>query len=260
MVIKQARVSLTLEKYFGKEFRSKWKLEKYYDPNLPAIFLGLYKNEDFDAFLSHKSFRLFVLGGSDMTPKNFLRLQEVINDGRTFTCMHPGEISNTLSQNNIPHKHMYIQLKDYSKYKPVPLGDKIYVYFGASRQDLSYYKWEEIVEPLISQYGKDRIIFTKNQTSNYLINSIYPQAFVYIKPAVTGGTTTMWELGHMGIRTLGKGDLLPPNFTQYFNVDHLISLITEEEKYISKTRVDVATEVKELFETSKNWLDLDFWK
>ena len=259
MVISQARVSPTLEKHFGKEFRSKWKLEKYSNPNKPAVFLGLYKNEDLEAFMSHKSFRIFILGGSDMTQSTLSRLQGVMNDGRTFTWMYPGKISNILSQNNIPHKQLYIPLKDYSQFKPVPLGDKIYVYRGAIRQNPSYYKWKEIVEPLMSHFGKNRILFTQGQNVQSLVKNVYPQSFVYIKPNEKGGNTTMWEVGHMGIKTLGKGQQTLPNFTEYTDLSNLVSLIEAEEKYIGTTRTDVADGLNKIFK-GPEWLDLSFWK
>lgn len=259
MSIRQARVSKTLEKHFGRGFRSKWGLSTYSNPNEPAVFLGLYNSDDLNAFLSHKSFRLFILGGSDMKPATLLKLREVIRDGRTFTWMYPGKISNILSKNDIPHKQLYIALKDYSQFKPVTLGDKIYVYRGAVKQNPSYYKWEEIVDPVISHFGKNRVLFTEGQSIDSLVKKVYPQTFVYVKPNEKGGNTTMWEMGHMGIKTLGKGQLPLPNFTEYSDLSHLISLIENEEKYIGQVRNDVSEGLQKIFK-GPEWLDLGFWK
>lgn len=259
MKITQAYVSPILERYFGKGFREKWNLTEYSDPNEPAVFLGLYRTEDLTKFNSHKGFRLFILGGGDITNSTLSVLQKTINDGRTFTWMYPGEISNTLTQHKIKHKALYIELKDYSQFKPVPLGDKIYVYSGASKANPKKYMWSEIVEPLISHFGKNRILFTHGETIDQLIKTVYPQSFVYVKPNQRGGNTTMWEMGHMGIRTLGKGQTALPNFTEYKNITHLVSLIHEEEKYIGQVRNDVSEGLQKIFK-GPEWLDLSFWK
>jgi hypothetical protein len=199
------------------------------------------------------------MGGSDIKENTLLKLKKIINDGRSFTWMYPGKISNVLSQYSIPHKPIYIALKNYSKFTPVTLGDKIYVYCGVQTKKLNYYKWDEVVKPIISHFGENRVIFTQGQTIDYLIKTVYPQSFVYVKPNERGGNTTMWEMGHMGIRTLGKGHANLPNFTEYKDISHLISLICEEEKYIGKVRNDVSDGLQKMF-IGPEWLNLSFWK
>ena len=68
----------------------------------------------------------------------------------------------------------------------------------------------------------------------------------------------MWELAHMGRRTIGLGFPELEYSTEFSNIENLIDLIVEESKYIGKIRPDVANSVKNLF-LGDEWLSLDFW-
>jgi hypothetical protein len=108
-------------------------------------------------------------------------------------------------------------------------------------------------------FGEDRIIFTNHLPINKLIDEIYKNCFVYVKPNPKGGCTTMFELGHMGVRTLGKGKFGIDIFSEYNNFEELAELVMEESKFIGKTREDVVVNTKKIF-TGNEWLTLDFWK
>jgi len=261
MKFEQAHVSKTLEPFFGEKFRKKWNLKNYFNPDAPAAFLGLYRSEDIEKFMSHKSERILIFGGSDIKLNTVSKIKKSFSDGRTYSWMYPGEISDLMLKYEVPHKTLYIALKDYSEFKPVALGDKIYVYRGAKKTNPEYFKWSEVVEPLIRYFGKERVLFTDGQDSVNLIDKFYSKSFVYVKPNAKGGNTTMWELGHMGIKTLGKGHSPAlPNFLEYSDFNHLVSLIEKEEKNIGKTNHDLAEKVNSVFNKNQKWLTVDFWK
>ena len=68
----------------------------------------------------------------------------------------------------------------------------------------------------------------------------------------------MFELAHMGVRTIGKNHKNLDCFTEYSDIPNLLDLIMEESKFIGKTRKDIANSTKEIF-TGPEWLDLNFW-
>lgn len=245
-------------KFFKEDFISKWKLEEYTNPDKPAIFLGLYNPTDHQVVKNHKSYGIVSLTGSDMIPKNLNFVQNVVDNKRIFCYQAPGFPSNILKKYSIPHKSLFIAMKDYSTYSLCPLGKNIYVYKGLHGNSANYYKFNSIISPLIEVFGKDRIIYTEFKSPQELIENYYKNCFVYVKPNDLGGATSMFELAHMGRKTLGGGFPSLDYLVNYKDIYHLIDLIQEEAKYIGTTRKEVSTQVKNTF-TGDEWLNLSYW-
>jgi hypothetical protein len=259
MQIRQAYVSKTLEAAFGSNFRLKWKLSEYSNPNEPAVFFGLYSDEDRLALKNHKSQSIVIWGGGDMKFESLQEVKKLVLSKKSFTSAYPGEFSNILTANSIPHKALYIPLKDYSDFTVCPLGEKIYVYRGLNGNRSDYFKWNEVIEPIIKYFGKDMILYTEKTSISDLIHSFYRNSFVYIKPTPRGGCTSMFELGHMGRKTIGNGLVGLNNILTYTTPNDIINLIKAESNFIGKIRTDVAASTKKVF-IGPEWMDLDFWK
>ena len=258
-MIAQAYVSPTLETTFGDNFRNLWNLKKYYDPSIPAVFFGLYTAVDLEALLSHKSTSIVVWGGGDMRPESLKVVAKLVKSGRSFTWSYPGEFSKILTSYGVSHKQIYVPVKDYSEFDLQPLGDKIYVYRGVKGTRPDYFKWNEVIVPLMNTIGKDHFIYADNLEVSRLTEDYYKNCFVYVKPTPRGGCTAMFELGHMGRRTIGVGHTGLPNFIEYGNFSQLVRLIKNESKKIGKTQLEIREATQSVF-TGKEWLDLDFWK
>ena len=153
----------------------------------------------------------------------------------------------------------YKQMKEY----PTPLGKNIYVYVGQpNNQRFEYFKFDEIIIPLIDHFGYDRVMWVKGgETLNFqsLVNNYYNKSFVFIKPNERGGSTTMWELAHMGRKTISRNQGDAPNVLNYKNLDHMIDLIYEESEKIGTLQLDVYKNVKNIFQKSNEWLYLKYW-
>ena len=94
---------------------------------------------------------------------------------------------------------------------------------------------------------------------NELIEKYYNDCFVFVKPHERGGVTTMYDLAHMGRKTIGKGETNLPNFREYSDIKNLLDLIMEESKFIGQVRNDVATSLNDHF-IGDEWLNLNYWK
>jgi hypothetical protein len=258
-MITQAYVSPTLETTFGENFRTLWQLEKYSDPSKPAVFFGLYTKADLDILVSHKSYSIVVWGGGDMRAESLREVSKLVNSGKSFTWSYPGEFSKILTAYNIRHKQIYVPVKDYSKFDIHPLGDKIYVYRGVKGTRSDYFKWNEVIVPLMNTIGEEHFIYTDNIEVSELVEDYYKKCFVYVKPTPRGGCTAMFELGHMGRRTIGVGHTGLPNFTEYGNFSQLVRLVKSESKKIGKTPLEIREATQSVF-IGREWLDLDFWK
>ena len=232
MEFSQVHVSSILERNFGEGFRKMWNLIKYEDTNKPAVFFGLYSNIDREKLLKHNGVSIVIWGGADLKKTSIELVKKLTDLNKCFTFAYPGEFSKVLSNNKIKHKKIVIPLKDYSNFLDFPLGDKIYVYRGINGNREDYFKWKEVVQPLIEYFGKDRIIYADTIKIQELMENYYKKCFVYVKPTTLGGCTTMFELGCMGRRTIGIGHTGLHNFTEYKSINNLIKLIEEEMKYI----------------------------
>ena len=127
-----------------------------------------------------------------------------------------------------------------------------------------YFKFNEVVSPLVQVFGKDRVKWViQNESStlpmNELIEKYYNDCFVFVKPHERGGVTTMYDLAHMGRKTIGKGETNLPNFREYSDIKNLLDLIMEESKFIGQVRNDVATSLNDHF-IGDEWLNLNYWK
>lgn len=255
---KQVWVSYGVQ-FFREGFESRWGLNSYNNVDTPAIFLGMYRPEDFNMLNKHKGPKMIIWGGGDMIPSHLQYISHLQKDQKIYCWAYPGEFSNVLNNYGIRHKQLHVALKDYSSFSPITLGENIYVYKGIEGNRPDHFHWGEIVNPLIEVFGEDRITFSNNLPMGELIENVYKKCFVYVKPNPKGGCTTMWELGHMGIRTLGKNHKDLTLFSEYRDIPHLVDLIMEESKYIGKKREDIVDSTKEEF-TGKEWLTLEFWE
>lgn len=244
--------------YFKEDMKIRWNLDEYHDISSPAVFLGLYENKDIVALTNHKGPKILIWGGGDMTPDRLQYVADLQKQSSLYSWAYPGEFSKILSSYDIDHKQLFIQIKDYSMYTPCELGENIYVYKGIHGNRHDHFKWNDIVVPLIKVFGEDRVLFSNHLSTNELIESVYKNCFVYIKPNPVGGCTTMWELGHMGRRTLGASNMCVDIFSEYRDIYHLIDLIMEESKYIGKMRYDISNLTKSIF-TDQEWLTMEFW-
>lgn len=259
MKFSQIYISKTLEGHFGENFINRWNLDKYHDSEKPSVFLGLYHKNDIDTLLNHRGKFLVVWGGGDMGTSNLALVKELILKGLGYTISFPGHFSNSLKGMGIPHASAYFEIKDYSNFKPIKLGDKIYIYKGWRGNRANYFKWEETVKPIVKYFGQDRIIYADNiDDISQLREDVYKKSFVYIKPTPRGGCTTMFELGYMGIRTIGIGKFNLPNYIEYKDTKSLIHLIKKEECRIGKTDLVIPAKLKKIFIDSR-WLDLKYW-
>lgn len=256
---KQVWVSQHGVEFFGPGFRSLWNLDHYHNTSAPAVFFGMYHEDDMTKLINHTGPKIVIWGGNDMQPNQLAfisNLQKVQKD--LYSWAYPGEFSDILSSYGIRHKQLYVPLKDYSQFQPFELGENIYVYKGLHGNRPEHYQWNEIVQPLIQVFGSDRIIFSNHLSINDLIENVYKKCFVYVKPNPKGGCTTMFELAHMGIRTIGKKHKDLEFFTEYNDIHHLINLIVEESKHIGQLRENISQAANNVF-TGPEWLTMEFW-
>tara|TARA_Y100000996_G_scaffold224570_1_gene176668 strand:- start:2325 stop:3122 length:798 start_codon:yes stop_codon:yes gene_type:complete len=258
---KQIQVSTSLT-HFKKGIKKKWDLNDYYDHKSPAIFFGIYNDLDLSNILNHDSYAIIIFGGNDLNSERILKIFNSKNKNRIFTFGYAW-LNHFFQKYKIPYKEMILPIKDFSNLNPTKLGKNIYVYLGQpNNRRYNYFKFDEIIIPLIDNFGEKRVIWVKENypiTYKKLIKNYYNNSFVFIKPNERGGSTTMWELAHMGRKTIAQNQGGAPNVIEYKNLNHLIDLTYEESEKIGTIQEKVYSDIKNIFQESSNWLDLKFW-
>lgn len=256
MDFEQIYISSVLETYFGENLRRRWNLKPYSDPNKPSIFLGWYDNNDGNVISNHKSNMVFLWGGGDFQPD---RIRFINNKPNTYQIGY-GWQKQIYQSLNIPFKEFILPIKDYSDFKPTPLGENIYVYKGIHGNRSDYFKWNEIVKPLMDVFGEERVIYAEHQPIEYIIEHYYNNCFVYVKPNEKGGSTTMWELGYMGRKTITQNQGELPNILEYKDINDIINLVMLESEKIGTIQSNLSDQVHNIFMNSNDWLNISYYE
>lgn len=256
---KQVYVSKTLD-YFKPGLIKRWGFEEYSDPTKPALFFGLYTETDLDAFVKHSSHKILYFGGNDFRDKQIAIIQKMKN----IVCVGYGGdwLEKGTKQFNLPFDGTMINTRTYDEFESVPLGDKIYVYRGRLGTRPKYFKWDEVVVPIMNAFGKDRVIYAEDIDLISLRDDYYAKSFVYVKPNPRGGSTAMYELGLMGRKTITQEHSRFPNIIDYTTIEDIIDKIRVEESKIGTIQTKVSNSVYQLTVQDDSWLHLDYydWK
>lgn len=222
----------------------------------PVVFFGVYSMNDIKKIHAHLGLKIIVFLGNDI---NFHG--SYWKDDPNAYHVSYGPFKTKLEDLGVKVYDFVLPLKNYDYWQPVTLGDKIYVYKGYLGNRASHYKWNEIVEPLIQKF-KDKVIWTFGQSERDLKLNFYSDCFAYVKPTPIGGSTAMWELGHMGIRTFTQehDHLNFGNTVDYENVDDLFLKIESEMSRIGTVRKDVSEMTSKSLHQSEDWLCLDYYE
>lgn len=255
----QVRVSYTLERVFGENFRNLWNLKPYSDPNSPAVFFGLYQDEDLEVFLQHNSYSIVILGGGELK-KNTKSLVKVLKKKKKSTFfVGYGWLKEFFEKNNLKCYEGVIKIKDFSMFLPSELGSKIYYYIGFAGNRKDQLGYDEIIKPLIEIYGENKFITSSNTKIENLYEEVYKNCFLYIKPIPSAGSTTMFEFAQMGIKTVSKKQGSLPNVIEYNNLEDIVEIIESESKKIGILQKNLSDEYQEIF-LDDRWLSLEFYK
>jgi len=251
--ITQAYVADSI-KFFKKDFLKMYGLSEYHDPNQPALFFG--GRESSVLLAKHKSWKLILPSHPTDYP--------IINDyARTiFICsdnykLPPGVIRKSLTP----------RIKDYSIFKPNPLGDKIYMYSGYREGWDIAMPSRGIVEELQKKIDFEIITTDHITMSDYysiedLKANFYDKSFLNLNFTPGRGLASVIELGLMGRKTVFCPRLVnniqrvefKDNFIHFQTWEDLLSIINSESKKIGTTQPSI-----DAHNIDDEWLDLDFW-
>ena len=263
MRIKQAYVGETIRPKFEKDFLERWNLKPYHDPNKPCIFFEACSSVE--RMLNHYSYKIV--------------LPIHIHDYRCFgfhsLLHHMGKLfiiaSKRFPEFNYPEhvkvKNFFPEIKDFSLFKPNPLGDKIYYHStweGYNPQCM------ETINRIRENVNYELITTDHKSLSNYYNESVlkenyYDKCFLNLNFTRGGSMCTSTELGLMGRKTIASDprsndnsaiDFYDfPSFVKYSSFENILETIEEEAKKIGTIQPSMPPHT-----IGEEWLDIDFWE
>lgn len=245
-MIKQVRFSKSVM-FFEKDFCKRWDITTYQNANKPCLFAGVYNIEDVEIINKHKGFKVVWNPGR-------IRPFFTLLDSTNLVVLKQTEvIDHNLIEGKYKIKQARFEIKDYSLFKPNPLGNCIYCYLG--NEKFKYLYGFEEVEKLRKLTKYKIIVGMLGRTIEQLKTDMYDNCFVYFKSALVGGGTTSEELALMGRNTING--LKVDYYKSYDSIEHACELIEEEAKNIGKVVGSVLSE--DHFDTGEEWKQVKFW-
>jgi len=244
-MIKQVRFSKGV-KFFELGFCKRWNIQAYQNINEPCFFAGVYNMEDIEVINNHKGFKVVWNPGR-------IRPLFTLLDSNLVVMKQTDAIDHSLIEEKYKIKQARFEIKDYSLFKPNPLGDCIYCYLGTEKSKYKY-GFEE-VERLRKLTKFKILVGMLGRTIEQLKVDLYDRSFVYFKSALVGGGTTSNELALMGRKTISKtkGEF----YLLYDSIEQACEMIENEAKNIGKTVGSVLN--KNYYDTGDEWKRVKFW-
>jgi len=252
MQIKQVYFSPGV-KFFEKGFYDKWNVVKYHSRHEPALFIGMYRDIDVKMINRHKGFKALWNTGrireqiTRVNPKNVvIRIspESIVDDNtRQYEKYY---------LTNFKYKHCNFPIKDFSKFIPTKIGNKIYCYLG--NEKAKYIMGFEMAEKIKDKTGFEMICSMQGHTMDWIMGNYYNDCFVNLKATIIPGYTTSTELAYMGRYTISNSN--GPFFKPYKTIDDILRLIDKESEKIGTIQKPL---VADFFDTGEEWKNVNFW-
>jgi len=247
--VNQIRFSESVKK-FKEPMIDKYGLKPYKYDDLPVIFFGLYRIEDYLELVSHKSKSIIIWRGSDsLNIKKYEKYIPKIKKSKNIAISQ--FISDDLSKYEISHKKIPItSTKNIKNLKP--RGENIYFYGDLENKMYG----GDIIKRIIDKIPYN-VIFTKSNTyKKEELEKIYESCFIGLRLTKHDGLpNTVCEMGLMGRKCLYNGNT--PNAIPYTSDKDIITLINKEYKNRNLDNSEIVDNMYDFLNIDDSWLYID---
>ena len=257
--IKQAFISTALNSY-RERFLTKYGFEEYGHKTMPAVFFGCYANgrPDLDKIINHQNTAVLVWGGSDAMGIRHGRYHRVLMAPHIRHIAISKWISQDLMKCGVSHWYIPITPATFDSFKPVPLGDKVYVY---TSHNSPHVYGQSIVDKVKKKCpGVEFMIRYANppgHTPQEQIADDYAQCFTALRLTRHDGlSNTVVEMGLMGRRVIWNGWL--SNSVPWTDANDIARFVNREKNRAGNMQQDVADAVLHDLQLP-DWTDTRFY-
>ncbi len=201
-----------------------------YNKDEPVIFLGMYREQDFQRIYNHKGLAIIIWCGCDI-----LGSGKLINHNSYRHIAVAKESCNILNTSGKKAIHIPMTFEFLDKFKPVKLGDKVYCYAPNDNYNLTLCR--EVLDSVPFEY--ELTVTTKQYTTEQL-DEIYSKCFVGVRLRnyYDGNSATVQGMSFKGICSVWNGEN-PYAISWKTNAD-VVCAIMEESKKIGTIQNEVS--------------------
>ena len=228
----------------------RWGFREYDNINEPVLFFGVLHSQE--KIQNHQGFKLILSAG----PGDTINWNYLTNRKNLFVAIFekPGTYS---FPEGVVVKYILPEIKDFSKFQPNVLGDKIYFYSGFGQPSLPQFlnTLQKVIDyEIISTFHDTPSSFYDEE---YLKETYYDKTFLNIQLGSCGGMTTVRELGLMGRHTLMNTSYYSHfnGLLSYATMEYLINIINKEAKKIGTIQPKIQSDTM----TTDEWLYTKYW-
>lgn len=231
-------------KFFKEGLMKRWNLVDYYDKDLPCLFFGL--KHTVSVINEHRGFAL-VVPVNELCGKLSTRITK--HENIIFVDFPSRDTSKKFK-----HVAKLFEIKDYSIFKPKPLGNKIYAYLGTTTRKRGFRY--DVLQRIQSKINYEIVygVFRKHITEDELKKDYYDDAFLNINLSATGGLTTVTDLAFMGIKTISNHPIDWDCFLRYKDESEIIDIINKEANKIGSVQPAI-----NVFTVNEVWQNANYW-
>lgn len=250
MRIIQAHISASLQ-HFDPGFRQRWNLSPYVDRDSPALFVGIYNRVDVAKVDLHRGFKLVLFGGADCPNAMLLKKGfTIVVDEHTYNSSLRMYLDQ--EQRQRVRKFVRVPWKDYSDFKPMPLGDKIYSYQSNQTENAKTKYRYDMLESVMKHFGEDMVLVGYHGNSmDTMVKEFYSKSFVNLQFNSIAGFTSALEMAHLG--RVSVSNYPAPFCIPWGNDDDVIRIIDN----VMTNRI--TADPSGFLHDSSDWLTTGFW-
>lgn len=248
--ITQIKIS-TSNEFFNQKIKFRYKLVDYYNKKKPAIFWGMYRDEDILSLENHENTSIVVWRGSDaMNCEKYVNRLKKIKNVKHISIS--SFIKNSLNKNGIESELIPIRPTENVK-NLKNKGNKIYFYYGKDTDKAWNFYGGNVIDELRKSVPYEIVLATKDTYNEDELQKIYEECFLGLRLTKHDGiANTVCELGLMGRNCIHNGDI--PNSITYNAIDDIIKIIHNEYQSRHQDNSKIVDNVYNYLDIGENWL------
>jgi hypothetical protein len=284
--IEQLYMTRHLRRGFYDRVKNSTALRCYENDYLPAIFYGIWSDEDLTALRKNKSLKIVIWSGGDINAADYRedavreRVLRNVSEIRALSkVIHVSKspfIAKSLEEFGLPYIEAPFCPIDFDLYKPVKKGSSIYIYTAPG---MEFYYGEDLYDKVVEKYKDINFIFacckasydfvretgyqSKYDVRYYereeLLAKAYSKCFLALRLTIHDGiANTVQELGLMGMKSVHNGS--GPSSLNYQTLEDICRHIDNERETIGTCDEVLASEVRKYLTLDPNFYNTGFYR
>lgn len=238
IIFRATQIYISQDLYHFDRIKNLYNFHDYYSRNKPALFFGVYNDNDLNMILNHQGERYIMWGGTDCDIR-FIKHREIIAKIMNIRVVKHFAISKNiqdrLSKIGISTERIELNLTNTDYFKPLKKkGDYVYIYNGYDKGNEHIYGEEEYTY-VVQKLNKFLFIYSHGMKLPYnKMANLYKKCFIGLRLTKhDGSANTVSEMQKMGLNVVHNGEF--NNTLPWKNTQDIITHIHSE--YLQKKDV-----------------------